>query len=224
MREHPDLSIVLRQIFSQLEADTWTLLVVCGSGNEAHAREAVDQLPGAHVRRLEHADLAPEAYAALRRSEVLLEMVEEVGGEVVLFCECDSVLVRPGAERFLDFDLVGAPWSWAVLKGSPVCVGNGGLCLRRVSFMRAALRHLGTTPEGRVGAAHHPRNEDMSFAQAAYELGARVPDVNTAASFSVETLFHPAPVGCHKPWQYLLPSDLQRVLGLGSAEEFVPVD
>lgn len=28
------------------------------------------------------------------------------------------------------------------------------------------------------------------------------------ASSKVETVFHPRPIGCHKPWLYLLPSDM----------------
>jgi len=211
MREHPDLELVLRKTMAELQPGAWALLVVCGQANEDHARRAASRFPSATVRPLATSDLSAGAYANFRRSETLLRMIEDLGGKTALFFECDAVLLRPGVERFLGFDLVGAPWSWAVLKGDPCCVGNGGLSLRSVAFMRAALRHMGASPDGEVEEPYPPRNEDMCFARAAWEMGARVPDVEVAAAFSVETLFHPRPVGCHKPWQYLLPSDLRRI-------------
>lgn len=216
LREHPDLDFVLRKSLRELEAGAWALLVVCGPANEAYVRRAVGPFgPGVRLWRLEQRDLDGAAYAALRRSEALLREIRALGGEVVLFLECDAVLLRPGAERFLEYELVGAPWSWALAApGPPGCVGNGGLCLRSVAFMRRALQHMGAGPEGAVGPPWPERNEDICFARAAAELGARVPSAEQAATFSVETIFHPSPVGCHKPWQYLLPSDLRRLFGL----------
>lgn len=212
MRQHEDLDVILRKAMSELDQGTWALVIVCSRKNADFVHRCCDGWSFVHIRCLDVEGLDGMAYADFRRSELLLEIIEEVGGKTALFLECDSVLLRPGVENFLNFDLVGAPWSWALLQGESFCVGNGGVSLRTVAFMRAARRHMAANRWGHVPLTWARRHEDICFARAAAELRAHVPDVATAASFSVETVFHPAPVACHKPWQYLLPSDLSDLL------------
>ncbi|CAE7023957.1 serA [Symbiodinium natans] len=269
MREHEDLEVVLRSAMSLLEfveqiVRTWSFV---------------------HLHCLPMANFTREGYANFRRSQDLLSWINAAGGKLALFVECDSLLLRPGLERFLCYDLVGAPWSWAeeaecqskcpeahrgldhavaICRGiseAPVmwhhkfistykyciftddnhvfgnvwsemccahaeqtssglsarckdraCVGNGGFSVRHCDFLHAALDHMQATAAGEVAPPWPSRNEDMCFAHAAIDLAARVPSRKVAQEFSVETIFHPTPIGCHKPWQYLLPSDMRRLL------------
>ncbi|CAJ1407653.1 unnamed protein product [Effrenium voratum] len=138
-----------------------------------------------HLWCLPTSDFSRQAYADFRRSEELLVKLEAFGAEVALFLECDGVLLRRGAEQFLGYDLVGAPWSWA--REGQAAVGNGGLCLRRVSFMRRALRHMGASSTGAVPESN-ARNEDICFAEAARSLGALVPSPEAAGAFSAPRL------------------------------------
>ncbi|CAK9029057.1 unnamed protein product [Durusdinium trenchii] len=211
MRAHQDLDIVLRQSLSTLHGQ-WAILLVCGEKNRSFVEEVVRNWSFVHLMCLPREDLSRQAYANFRRSQELLAQLKAIGAEVVLFLECDAVLLRPGVERFLHFDLVGAPWAWA--KSQDAAVGNGGLCVRRLDFMCEALRCMGASHLGEVEDSWWPRNEDIGFAQAALQMGSQVPRWKLAAEFSVESMFHPRPVGCHKPWQYLLPSDMLQLLEL----------
>eukprot|EP00927_Polykrikos_kofoidii_P071592 TRINITY_DN67852_c0_g1_i1.p1 TRINITY_DN67852_c0_g1~~TRINITY_DN67852_c0_g1_i1.p1 ORF type:complete len:392 (+),score=59.17 TRINITY_DN67852_c0_g1_i1:172-1347(+) len=218
LREHADFDFVLRKTLSVLDQSRWALLIIHGTANEDFVRRTVRGWSVVHLRSIGTVDLSPQEYANWRRSDTFLSMIEEVcaGTGVALHFECDSVMLRRGCEKFLRFDLVGAPWSWAVIEGLPHVIGNGGLCLRNIGFCRAALQHMGATADGVVQPPFEPRNEDISFAKAAVKMGARIPSLSEATAFSVETVFHPKPFGMHKAWNYLLPSQLCCVLGLSS--------
>eukprot|EP00933_Yihiella_yeosuensis_P039726 TRINITY_DN3384_c2_g1_i2.p1 TRINITY_DN3384_c2_g1~~TRINITY_DN3384_c2_g1_i2.p1 ORF type:complete len:434 (+),score=67.45 TRINITY_DN3384_c2_g1_i2:154-1455(+) len=214
MRQHQNLNVIVRKTMQEIEVGKWALLLICGRGNESFLRSLVDGWQFVHVHCLDVIDMDGLAYANYRRSQELVRAIEAVGGEIALFFECDSIVLRSGIEAFLQFDLVGAPWSWAVIEEDPVSVGNGGLSLRRLSFVKRALELMGASFSGEVSVPWPKRNEDICFARAAMKMGAKTPTPSLAAAFSVETIFNPSPMGCHKPWQYLLPSDLRRILGL----------
>ncbi|CAE7246924.1 REE1 [Symbiodinium sp. CCMP2592] len=184
---------------------TWALLLVCGERNKTFVEQIVRRWSFVHLHCLPISNFSREGYANFRRSQELLSWIDGAGGKL----ECDSLLLRPGVESYCSYDLVGAPWSWAE---DATSVGNGGLSIRRCEFLRAALEHMQATCAGEVPSPWPCRNEDICFARAAADLAAKVPSREVAQEFSVETIYHPAPVGCHKPWQYLLPSDMQRLL------------
>ncbi|CAE7944378.1 serA [Symbiodinium necroappetens] len=210
MREHEDLEVVLRSSIRLLEPrGTWALLLVCGERNKTFVEQIVKRWSFVHLHCLPISNFSREGYANFRRSQELLSWIEGAGGKLALFLECDSLLLRSGVESYCSYDLVGAPWSW---EEDATCVGNGGLSIRRCEFLRAALAHMQATCAGEVASPWPSRNEDICFARAAADLAADVPSRKVAQEFSVETIYHPAPIGCHKPWQYLLPSDMQRLL------------
>jgi hypothetical protein len=78
----------------------------------------------------------------------------------------------------------GAPWHWGILEDHDAKVGNGGVCLRDVAWCREALRHVGASEQGRVAAERYrPREEDICFSQAAFDMRAPVPPPEVAAAF-----------------------------------------
>lgn len=213
-RCHPHLEFALRQTMSALGSG-WALVVFHGGRNEAYAREQVRGWDRVHLVPLGVDDLSRQGYADFRRSARLFDVLEGLGAEKVLFFECDGVLLRPGVERFMRYVNTGAPWHWGVLEDHDAKVGNGGVCLRDVAWCREALRFVGASEQGRVAAERYrPREEDICFSQAAFDMRAPVAPPEVAAAFCVETIVHPAPLAVHKPWPYVLPSDLRRILEL----------
>eukprot|EP00439_Symbiodinium_sp_Y106_P042020 s1329_g5.t1 len=89
--------------------------------------------------------------------------------------------------------------------------GGGDVGYHTLCFDRCPPPSLSKST-GLARASRSRGEEDICFARAAADLAAKVPSREVAQEFSVETIYHPAPIGCHKPWQYLLPSDMQRLL------------
>lgn len=115
----------------------------------------------------------------------------------VLIFQHDSKLLRPGIEKFLDWDYVGAPWKHINLVG-----GNGGLSLRSKAMMLKCI-DLMQFEFSRDG------NEDLYFCRVLPKVGGLVAPRHIAQQFSVETIFYPTPVGVHCPEKYLSKDELE---------------
>lgn len=136
--------------------------------------------------------------------------------EHVLVFEADTLMLRgPGCvDRFLNFDYVGAPWHefFTTNLGYPRFGGNGGLSLRRRSKIlevvesRACKARRGTDP------AKCPVFEDEVIVRLLAHLNASFPPRDQAARFAVESVFHPATCGFHKPWYYQEPEVMLHLL------------
>ena len=91
---------------------------------------------------------------------------------------------------FLEYDYVGAPWSWNNL------VGNGGLSLRKKNKMLEILKSKESDKKN--------GNEDEFFS---YDIDNKitynVPNYEMAKMFSVETEFYEKPFGIHNCWTHL---------------------
>jgi hypothetical protein len=77
---------------------------------------------------------------------------------------------------------------------------RSGLSLRKKSKLLEAIRRC----------HHPPYNEDVWFGECFYKLGMsdsnfslKLPPIEVASAFSVETVYSPHPFGAHKPWLYL---------------------
>lgn len=222
-RPHPLLSLVARNFASVLGPSGWGMVLVHGTANEDAAAHTQALLGGprhcARIRLRGVADLSLPEYNRLLKTPPLWDALAALGLEHALIFQTDTLLLRGAGERmeaFMDYDYVGAPWCrglWAGQDAFPV--GNGGLSLRSLRAMRTITRD-----HAHRIAAMGGLNEDYVLARLCVELGFRVPHESVAAEFAVETVFHPAPLGLHKPHLARMPpGTLERWLTLGPAPE-----
>ena len=134
-----------------------------------------------------------------------------VGEDIVIF-QLDGTLCSGGRERLMDFvgryDFVGAPWATEKFVShirSPV--GNGGFSLRtRSTHLAIAERFNYYAWYARGLRDSHitgwSLNEDLYFVHYMPAVGGRVAPAHIAHAFSVETVFHPSPVGAHAFWKH----------------------
>lgn len=96
---------------------------------------------------------------------------------------------------FLQWDYIGAPCG----RSAETYVANGGLALRSRQMMLDCL-----------GLASPAENEpeDMFYTDKVRQLGGAMPDVRTAARFSVETAYVGHPFGVHGTDKYLHPLEV----------------
>jgi hypothetical protein len=224
-REHYALEFCVR-VVAHFLGPAWGMHVLCGEDNAAFVRAAlrdleqirVTQIRGVHVldvRRYNALCLSSQFWRALR-------------SEHVLIFQCDALMLRPGIERFMCWDYIGAPATAApvAIRGGvgadaqgPVQVMNGGFSLRRRSAMLRCLRRIPVYARtqwepGTIGPVRRRALEweDCYFCRALATLGAALPPRDVQAEFSVESVFHPAPLGFHKPWRYLPRQQVCRLL------------
>lgn len=159
---------------------------------------------------------SPRSYSKLLLSEVFYAELSQY--EFLLILQTDALIFKPELEYWIEqnYDYIGAPWASGIdfpfnfLTPSfpknyslrPI-VGNGGFSLRRVLTCR---RILSTYPDAAKLWSSVGNPEDVFFGMACQIMaGVRLPNLVTAASFSIETnpsVFLPllggkSPFGCH---------------------------
>lgn len=119
-----------------------------------------------------------EVYSKMLKDVSFWERFPE---EKILVFQYDCICCQPLDPRFLAYDFIGAPC------GTDFIVFNGGLSLRSRSKMIEAIKADVVTDE----------IEDYYFTNALRALGARLPNIQTAIEFSVESIHRVTPFGVH---------------------------
>ena len=202
-REHQLLVPIIENAMSVL-GDSWKIQIFHGTENGNFIRNSSlsskikeGQI---YLSQLNRSNITVSNYNDLLLSR---HFWDNVLGERVLVFQTDSILCGGSSHKIDDFfkyDYVGAPWDenkyefhCGIYQGShSIFVGNGGLSFRKRSATLKVLERY--VPQSGI-------NEDIFFSCLGSEL--KVPTVEEAKSFSVETTFYAQPFGVHKPWLYL---------------------
>jgi hypothetical protein len=104
--------------------------------------------------------------------------------------------------RFLEYDYVGAPWSWMVAGSHHIQVGNGGFSLRNRKVMSAIVNKYIPDPHWKDPVTNEEGEaEDIFFARnLVHWETAILPSYEVASSFSVEHNMHENPMGFHRAY------------------------
>jgi len=193
-RPHPHLEYALRNVMYFLGSG-WGLQIFTSRANREFIDRIVRDWGDVHIVTMAQNNLTSFDYNRVKKTA---EMWEIARGKTILWFESDCLLRRPGIEKFMLYDYVGAPWSSEWAFSERVRVGNGGLSLRKRDAMLDISRH-GNSHNGVI----YP--EDVFFCINMYLERDRyhVAPVDIAREFAVETMDHPDPLGIHKIWQYL---------------------
>ncbi|MEJ0004918.1 MAG: DUF5672 family protein [Steroidobacteraceae bacterium] len=171
---------VIRNVMTFL-GPRWNLHVICGELSHAYIANFL-QTSAVRVIKMQNTFSLPTAgYNKMLMSPGFWNSFVE---EKLLIFQLDTLLAGSNIAEFEDFDYIGAPCGTF----DENYVANGGLSLRSRSVMLKCLADF----RPRDGVA-----EDVFFSQAVRRIGARVPDVNVAARFSVESIYTAHPFGVH---------------------------
>jgi hypothetical protein len=159
----------------------WNLYVFSGEPAFPYLQQTLGRwgvmlakLPGIH--RLSSAD-----YSRLLSTAEFWRHFPE---EKLLVFQVDCILCGSNVEEFTQYDFVGAPCS----RFDEHYVANGGLSLRSKSVMLECSTRFSRSDNV---------PEDVFFTSAVRQIGAAMPDLHTAASFAVESIYVRHPVGVH---------------------------
>lgn len=117
----------------------------------------------------------------------------------VLIFQHDSRLLRHGIEEFLQWDYIGAPWTFQH-KG-----GNGGLSIRTPEVMLRVIQAV-KYDESKHG------HEDCYFSNQIESVGGNLAPREECLRFSCEAIYQLGTVGCHAIEKYLKPEHVKQVL------------
>lgn len=149
-------------------------------------------LPGWDIRIITDFEPSISGYNRLLTSKELWESLPEH----VLVFQQDSELFDYIPDWMLEYDYIGAPWSFQ-LHG-----GNGGLSLRRTSAM---LKVINNVPCSAI-------NEDVYFCNALSEcIDCNLAPRSVCEQFSVETIFRLNTIGAHAIDKYLTEKECKQI-------------
>lgn len=172
-----------------------------------------------------------DAYSDLLMSKEFWTTFES---DQVLIFESDAALIQRGVEKFRALSYVGAPWCednelFIDKEFAMPRVGNGGLSIRSKSEMLSCIddpqaqsyaQHAFSARRKHGGSQRKDGiiNEDVFFAVCASQRD-QLPSKEIATRFSVEVpcnkteLLENPPVGIHKTFQYMSPTDFEHFIG-----------
>jgi hypothetical protein len=205
---------VLSILFTMLNLnESWSCIIY----TSAHALDFYNKWLGsiASIRHSEQLDVKRfhiDVYNKFMTSEELWSCLDY---DKCLVVQDDGVILRPGIEKFMEYDYVGAPWvdsppnDYIKEHVNSELVGNGGLSLRSVNVMKDIVTNW--TSEKKLlffqGLNNIP--EDVYFVKHAKLLGAKLPSMATASLFSSEEMLNSNSVGFHKVWAYQHPNNVK---------------
>lgn len=236
-RKHSVFEFCIRNVRNSLD---WTIIVVHGTENEDYVKTICSKIPGPFkFINCGLANLPNKEYNTLCMSSEFWKLMPEW----VLIAQTDTMILKSKTEASAhleglisqDIKYIGAPWSYLcnacaepLVKGCGHMIdqavisklkngGNGGLSLRHVPSMLAALKDyvldidLGLAAKKWTGFGKDKikgtTNEDVFFCKAFEMMGFKVADRMTALQFAIEQVppfdLSVKSFGVHKPWVYL---------------------
>ena len=116
-------------------------------------------------------------------------------------------MCRGGLDEYLKlgYDYIGAPWQRLVR--SSVRVGNGGFSLRRRSRMMRCIQNYenSNNKNGKL------TSEDIYFSKCLRDTGGKLPPVDIARDFAMETMYSETPMAVHRPYWVSVVTDYREL-------------
>ena len=204
----PNELSVLSCKFALLNTDEhWRLVVFTSTRNiEYYKKHLPNYAEVGTLPLLDEGVFDIDTYNDIMESVDTWKLVESKGISKVLIIQDDGMLIRPGVDRFIHYDYVGAPWVDAdenkeiKERISSNLVGNGGLSLRSVNWMIKVTTQYSPKETFYHNVVRIP--EDVYYVKHMTAMGAKIPTAEEASYFSVEQVMNTKSIGFHKCWLY----------------------
>jgi hypothetical protein len=215
-RDHPLLLLVLRNFMYLLQPKGWGLIIFHGRNNEQVLQQEIakwtpNSISPVVLHKMDVDNLTINDYSNLLCCADFWRILRSKWGcEHALIFQTDTVLLLDNVDDFLQYHYVGSPFFTPYINGTTP-VGNGGLSLRNCiamekiaskcsRFIYLPYQYNRTSWNNKY--RFHLLNEDVFFSYWLYKYREpyfRLPTVNVAMRFSVESIYFDAPCGMHNP-------------------------
>lgn len=199
-RKHQYLSLVLKNFMFMLNYNNkklFSLIIYHSKHNETYIKKILGKKHKVKcICFTEKESITIDEYNQLLYS---IGFWNSIPTEKVLIFQTDTFIRKPNIEDFLKYDYIGAPWKYGLY------IGNGGLSLRTVSFMKKCLINYGFL-------SFNFFNEDTFFSFfISFDNDILIPTIDIAKQFSVESVYYNDPMGWHKAYYHLSESDFNSI-------------
>ncbi len=124
---------------------------------------------------------------------------DNVKSPKALIFQTDAGIRKNNVLRFMEYDYVGAPWSWPIYGDNHLQIGNGGFSLRTPQVMKDICANFARDPNYFDRELGEP--EDIFYARHLIHMNhVNLPTVEEASAFAVEYNTHPDPFGFHQAY------------------------
>ena len=172
----------------------WPVTFFCGSRNTDFLLKELEGLNVSFIN-MHVLDIGISDYNNLLTSVKFWEVIPY---DKILVFQHDSRLLRKGIEDFLQYDFIGAP-----IKHIRFPLMNGGLSLRTKKIMIDICRYF--KYRGDV-------NEDMFLCDHVLAVNGKLPTIEVAKQFGVETIYGLNSFGVHAIKKWLTPEQCETIL------------
>jgi hypothetical protein len=193
-RQSTLLPLVIKNFMYLLQSKNWGLIVFHGITNENYIKTALTGWNNVVYINMNVSNLTIEQYNNLYCSELFWQKLKDAGCNKCLSFEIDTLLFNDNVDDFIEFDYVGAPWciKWMGM----LEIGNSGLSMRNVDKMLEIVKHC---PRHTIDNRYMLINNDIYFSYWCIMKNVKIPSIEEARKFSVETIYYENPCGTHKP-------------------------
>jgi hypothetical protein len=178
--------------FAYFLGKDWNFHFVGTDMNERFIKESLSHWQF-HFHKLNMIKPDFKTYQQVLKSKDFWQLFPE---DKLLIFQLDCILCSELELRFLDYDYIGAP------SGPNAAFMNGGLSLRSRQAMLAAIDKMSFFVTDEL--------EDIFFTKALKLLNAKLPDIQTAAEFSVESFYVKKPFGVHGTNKYYFTDEIAK--------------
>jgi Protein of unknown function (DUF5672) len=193
-RKHILLVPVIKNFMYILQNKGYGIIFAHGTRNKEMVER--ENIPNIGYLNTGYSNMTIGQYNHLLKSSLFWKILLAMGCEHALVFQTDTLLLKDNLDDYLQYDYIGAPWATNTLftnKKMENKVGNGGLSLRKTRTMIDIIEAM----KSKISTNSPDYNEDIYFSNNCYKMGYNISPFDVAASFSVETLYHPSPMGMH---------------------------
>jgi hypothetical protein len=201
-RCHERLIVVIKNFMYLLQTKGWGLIVFHSGENETFVKEGLANWVNVVYIKFTERNINIGEYNDFMCSPQIWQHLISADCNHALFFQTDTALLKDTVDDFLEYDYIGAPWG---TKWLGLDIGNGGLSIRNVLTMLMISRQCSRSVKTQFGE-RFLRNEDVFFSYHLAQQSRRLPSVETALKFSIETIFYEDPCGIHQPHYGNFPS------------------
>lgn len=195
-RCHANLSAVLRNMSCMLP--NAALTVFHSTANESFVRDIVGSTNQVKLYCFTESNINRNQYSELLCTPAFWDIIQSPRA---LIFQTDSGMRKNTMLRFMEFDYVGAPWSWQIYGDTNIYLGNGGFSLRTPSVMKSICSNFLRNPHFPDKEAGEP--EDIFYGRILAHINdVCLPSYEEASMFSVEHNTHTDPLGFHQGYAF----------------------
>ena len=185
-RCHARLIIVIKNYMYLLQSKGWGLVIFHGKTNKEFLQKGLAGWPNVKYVEMDSDNMSVTEYSNMLCEPPFWRVLLNMGCHQVLMFQIDTVLLKDNVDDFLEYQYVG----------------SGGLSLRNVWQSLIITQQCSRMLE----TGQFLSNEEIFFSYYFKKNGCRVPSVEKATEFVVNTVFYEDPCGMYQPNVWIFPS------------------